>query len=147
MRIWSVHPRYLDRQGLTACWRETLLAQAVLEGATRGYTNHPQLERFRELPDPLGAIGDYLAGVAAEAGERGYRFDGSKVHRRSAAPVAIEVATGQLALEWRHLMTKLEVRSPELALRWAGVGAPEPHPLFAVVEGPVASWERARPDA
>lgn len=147
MRIWSVHPRYLDRQGLTACWRETLLAQAVLEGATRGYTNHPQLERFRELPDPLGAIGDYLAGIAAEAGERGYRFDASKVHRRSAAPVVIEVADAQLALEWRHLMAKLEVRSPELALRWSGVVAPDPHPLFAVVDGPVASWERARPGA
>ncbi|GAA1780556.1 pyrimidine dimer DNA glycosylase/endonuclease V [Agromyces lapidis] len=147
MRIWSVHPRYLDRQGLTACWRETLLAQAVLEGATRGYTNHPQLERFRELPDPLGAIGDYLAGVADEAGERGYRFDASKVHRRSAGPVTIEVATGQLSLEWRHLMAKLEARSPELALRWAVVGAPEPHPLFSVVEGPVAPWERARPQA
>ncbi|MFF2494150.1 pyrimidine dimer DNA glycosylase/endonuclease V [Agromyces sp. NPDC058064] len=146
MRIWSVHPRYLDRQGLTACWRETLLAQAVLEGATRGYTNHPQLERFREAADPLGAIGDYLAAVAAEAGERGYRFDAAKVHRRSAPPVAIEVSTGQLALEWRHLMAKLEARSPELAVRWAEVGAPEAHPLFAVVDGPVASWERARPE-
>jgi len=26
MRLWSVHPRHLDRQGLTACWREALLA-------------------------------------------------------------------------------------------------------------------------
>ncbi|MFF2273722.1 pyrimidine dimer DNA glycosylase/endonuclease V [Agromyces sp. NPDC058136] len=145
MRIWSVHPRYLDRQGLTACWRETLLAQAVLEGATRGYTNHPQLERFRAVPDPLGAIGDYLAAVAAEAGERGYRFDAAKVHRRSASPVSIEVTRGQLALEWRHLVAKLEARSPELALRWAEVELPESHPLFAVVPGEVASWERARP--
>jgi len=47
VRIWSLHPKYLDRQGLTACWREALLAQAVLNGATRGYTRHPQLVRFR----------------------------------------------------------------------------------------------------
>ena len=49
MRLWSVHPLHLDRQGLTACWREALLAQAVLAGRTRGYRAHPQLERFREV--------------------------------------------------------------------------------------------------
>ncbi|WP_022892187.1 pyrimidine dimer DNA glycosylase/endonuclease V [Agromyces subbeticus] len=143
MRIWSLHPRYLDRQGLTACWREALLAQAVLEGATRGYTRHPQLERFRELPDATGAIGDYLAGVAEEATARGYRFDASKVHRRSAAPIRIEVASGQLALEWSHLRAKLAARSPELAQQWTSLEVAEPHPLFDVVDGPVASWERA----
>ncbi|HEY9365492.1 MAG TPA: pyrimidine dimer DNA glycosylase/endonuclease V [Agromyces sp.] len=145
MRIWSLHPRYLDRQGLTACWRETLLAQAVLEGATRGYTRHPQLERFRAAPDPLGAIGDHLAGIAEEATARGFRFDGSKVHRRSEPRVQLEVTTGQLALEWEHLLRKLSVRSPELAAQWAGIELPDAHPLFTVVDGPVASWERAAP--
>ncbi|MEF3402860.1 pyrimidine dimer DNA glycosylase/endonuclease V [Agromyces sp. CCNWLW203] len=145
MRIWSLHPRYLDRQGLTACWRETLLAQAVLEGATRGYTRHPQLERFRAVPDPLGAIGDHLAGIAEEATARGYNFDTSKVHRRSAGPLQLEVTTGQLALEWEHLLGKLSVRSPELAAQWSGIELPEAHPLFAIVDGPVASWERAVP--
>lgn len=67
VRIWSLHPKYLDRQGLTACWRETLLAQAVLAGRTRGYRSHPQLERFREHPDPISAVGWYLHGIADEA--------------------------------------------------------------------------------
>lgn len=142
MRIWSLHPRYLDRQGLTACWRETLLAQAVLEGATRGYTRHPQLERFREADRPLAAIGDYLAVIAEEAASRGYRFDTAKVHRRGAGE-PLEVASGQLALEWRHLRAKLEARSPDVAARWSGIARPDPHPLFVVVDGPVASWERA----
>jgi hypothetical protein len=143
MRIWSLHPRYLDRQGLTACWRETLLAQAVLEGATRGYTRHPQLERFRAAADPLGAIGDHLAGIAEEAARRGYRFDGTKVHRRSDPFAPLEVTKGWLALEWQHLLGKLSARSPELALQWVGIEEPEAHPLFSVVDGPVSSWERA----
>jgi len=143
MRIWSLHPRYLDRQGLTACWRETLLAQAVLEGATRGYTRHPQLERFRAAPDPLGAIGDHLAGLAEEATARGYRFDRGKVHRRSEPPVRLDVTSDQLAFEWEHLLRKLSTRNPELARQWAGVERPDAHPLFAVVDGPVASWERS----
>jgi len=146
MRIWSLHPEYLDRQGLLACWRETLLAQAVLAGRTRGYDRHPQLERFRDVADPLGAVGSYLHHVADEADVRGYRFDRSRVDRApSGAADAIDVTTGQLALEWAHLAGKLAVRDPERLARWKGVVEPAPHPLFRVVDGPVASWERARP--
>lgn len=144
MRIWSLHPRYLDRQGLTACWRETLLAQAVLAGATRGYTKHPQLERFRDAPDPLGTVGAYLARVADEADARGYRFDRSRI--RSVADGAdgtLPVTDGQLALEWAHLTAKLAIRSPDLLERLRDVGLPDPHPVFTVIAGPVESWERA----
>ncbi|NKX49486.1 DNA lyase [Arthrobacter deserti] len=142
MRLWSVHPRYLDRQALTACWREGLLAQAVLRGATRGYTRHPQLERFRAQPAPLHAVGAYLAGVADEAEARGYRFDRGRILYLPEDPVVLMLETGQLDYEWEHLMRKLQVRSPETARCWAGIIRPDPHPLFILVEGPVASWER-----
>jgi len=141
LRLWSLHPRFLDRQGLTACWRESLLAQAVLAGATRGYTRHPQLERFREHPDAVELVGAYLAGVADEADARGYRFDRRRIRVPSDAVGRVEVTDGQLAHEWRHLLGKLEVRSLELAERWRDA-EPAPHPLFRVVPGPVAAWER-----
>ncbi len=146
MRIWSLHPRYLDRQGLTACWRESLLAQAVLAGTTRGYTRHPQLERFRALADPSAAIGDYLSAVADEAASRGYRFDRSLVRQRNATPVEIPVTTGQLELEWAHLRAKLAIRDPDRLAAFSKVATPEPHPMFVVVPGPVADWERATLD-
>ena len=141
MRLWSLHPKYLDAQGLVALWREALLAQAVLHGETRGYRNHPQLERFRSHATPLSAIASYLHVVRAEAQARGYAFDASRI-RLAAAPVGLEVTSGQLDYEWQHLMHKLAARSPELYLRWRGTQAPEPHPLFALRAGPVASWER-----
>ena len=75
MRIWSLHPSLLDRRALVACWRETLLAQKVLQGLTRGYTNHPQLIRFRAHPQPLEAVAAYLSGLADEADARGYSFN------------------------------------------------------------------------
>ena len=53
MRLWSLHSKYLDPQGLVALWRETLLAQAVLRGETRGYRNHLQLDRFKIHSAPL----------------------------------------------------------------------------------------------
>lgn len=143
MRIWSLHPRLLDRQGLVACWREALLAQAVLAGATKGYLRHPQLERFRAVPEPEATIGAYLEAVAQEADDRGYRFDRTRIRQQGRTVPGMEVTTGQLSYEWDHLRAKLAVRSPEFLTRVVGIRIPPPHPLFAVVEGGVASWERA----
>ena len=143
MRIWSLHPKYLDRQGLVACWRESLLAQKVLAGQTVGYIRHPQLARFRVLDDPLAGIGSYLQGLADEAGRRGYRFDVTRIVRSDRA-LTLTVTRGQLDVEASHLLAKLKERSPE---RVAGLPKPAdllPHPLFTVVPGPVADWERAR---
>lgn len=79
MRIWSIHPKYLDAKGLVALWRETLLAKKVLEGQTRGYRNHPQLERFKQSENPLDKINHYLSSVYSEALEREYHFDKEKI--------------------------------------------------------------------
>lgn len=141
MRIWSVHPSQLDRQALIACWRETLLAQAVLAGRTKGYTRHPQLERFRAASDPEGLVGAYLTGLADEADRRGYRFDRTRILHPSAPAPLLTVTDGQLAFEWGHLLRKLEARSPD-DWRVRRTEQPQPHPLFTVAPGPIAEWER-----
>src|SRR5690554_6201190 len=107
MRLWSVHPRYFDRQALIACWREALLAQAVVADPQRGYSRHPQLQRFQELEDSQRAIGDYLSAIVDEADVRGYRFDRTKIRAMGAAD-RLTVTDGQLAYEWRHLAQKLQ---------------------------------------
>jgi hypothetical protein len=142
MRLWSLHPRYLDSKGLTAAWREALLARAVMAGQTRGYRAHPQLIRFERCANPLATIETYLQGLLAEAQARGFGFDAGKLSgvcsRRRLA-----VTRGQLAFEWRHLRSKLRVRDPERLRRLPRASAEiETHPLFRVVPGPVAEWER-----
>lgn len=143
MRLWSLHPRYLDAPGLVALWREGLLARKVLHGHTRGYQRHPQLQRFRDHPTPLRAIDAYLHAVADEADARGYRFDRkTKLGARRQVEV-ITVSEGQLRYEWRHLMNKLQGRSPQLYAQWhALAGLPTCHPLCALVAGGIADWER-----
>lgn len=142
MRLWSLHPRYLDAKGLVALWREALLARAVLRGATRGYRQHPQLDRFRAHPAPTLAINAYLAAVHAESLARGYRFDRSRFGPvRAVAPLPLN--EGQLALEWRHLLAKLAVRDPARYAQWRALDRPDCHPLFRLQPGPVAAWERA----
>jgi hypothetical protein len=143
MRLWTLHPRYLDAQGLTALWREGLLARAVLHGHTRGYRHHPQLQRFQAQPAPQVAIDCFLRAVLAESVERGYRFDATKLDVQGDAIPRIAATRGQLAHEWRHLTAKLRQRSPAVHARWQALAAPEPHPMFDIVEGPVEPWERA----
>ncbi len=142
MRLWSVHPEHLDPKGLVALWREALLAQAVLSGLTRGYTNHPQLLRFREQENPLAYIATYLHEVAREAARRGYSFDESKV-RPERTREKIVVSEGQVTFEWNHLSSKLRGRNAQWGERMRQV-LPRVHPLFVIVEGPIESWERAK---
>jgi hypothetical protein len=115
LRLWTLHPRYLDTRGLVALWREGVLARQVLRGRTRGYRHHPQLERFRDCADPLRAIDAYLAEVHREAENRGHAFDASKI----------------------------DARDPGLHRELARRVRPRTHPLFRVVPGGVSAWERA----
>jgi hypothetical protein len=141
VRLWTLHPKYLDAAGLVALWREGLLARAVLRGRTRGYRHHPQLERFRAQEAPAAMLDAYLAVVLREAQARGYAFDASKI-----APVRtrarMPATTGQMRFEWEHLMRKLRARSPARGRDARAVRRPEPHPLFRVRRGGIASWER-----
>jgi len=141
MRLWSLHPKYLDAKGLVAVWREGLLARAVLRGETRGYKHHPQLHRFRAHPSPRLALDAYLCGIHAEAVARGYTFDRKKIGPlRKVKP--IPVTRGQVSHEWRHLMRKLAVRSPAHHEKWAAVRRPTCHAIFRSRPGPVAEWEK-----
>lgn len=141
MRLWSLHPRYLDPQGLVALWREALLARAVLRGTTRGYRRHPQLERFRSSSSPRWAINGYLAAVHAESVRRGYTFDRTKLGPvRDVEP--IPVTRGQLRHEWTHLLAKLRHRNPSIYHELHHLTSPACHPSFHLRPGPVASWER-----
>jgi hypothetical protein len=142
MRLWTLHPKYLDARGLTAVWREGLLAQAVLRGRTVGYTKHPQLARFRKARAPLACIGRYLEAVHGEAIRRGYRFDRRRI-AGTGRGVRIAATTAQLAYEWRHLRAKLAIRDRAWLAKVRPVAQPEAHPLFRIVPGPVEEWERA----
>ena len=141
MRIWTLHPKYLDPQGLVALWREALLARAVLRGETRGYRHHPQLTRFQAHAAPVSAINRYLRFVFEEAESRGYAFNRRKVGPVRAI-VAIDSTAGQLRYEWQHLLKKLRARNPAVYRKWRTLASPEPHPSFNISRGAIEPWER-----
>lgn len=140
MRLWSLHPKYLDSKGLVALWREGLLAKKVLEGKTKGYKNHPQLNRFKEQRYPLKAICQYLNCVAAEAAERNYNFNERKAGKKSRVK-KIPVTSGQVAFEYKHLLRKLKNRDKNKLNKIKHLTYIHTHPLFLRSKGKVESWE------
>jgi hypothetical protein len=141
MRLWSIHPSYLDAKGLVALWREALLAQAVLRNQTKGYKNHPQLDRFKKTDDPVAYIGAYLKAVYDESCRRGYCFTESRIYCPGKAG-KIPVTEGQVEFEWRHFLAKMEIRDPDRVPKLRKIPFPDAHPSFKVVKGEREAWER-----
>jgi len=141
MRLWTLHPKYLDPRGLSALWREALLAQSVLRGQTKAYTQHPQLVRFRRSQTPVRCIAEYLRGVHTEGKRRGYKFDSNKIARGGDVE-SLVVSSGQLRYEWFHLREKVRFRNPMWFKNLVLVKRVVPHPLFKIIPGGIAEWEK-----
>lgn len=142
MRLWTLSPAYLDRQGLLALWREALLARKVLEGNTKGYKNHPQLNRFKDSDNPSDYIQSYLWSICEEAAARNYTFDSSKAGDLKKNLKKIKVKQGQIDYEFRHLLNKLQKRDPGRYQQFSKVKNPEINDLFAAVPGGLEDWEK-----
>lgn len=144
MRLWSLHPSLLDPIGLVSLWREGLLARKVLLGETRGYWNHPQLDRFKAQANPVASLDCYLYEVWYEAIERRrYNFNRKLIGHQTGQP-RIQVSSGQVLFELKHLNNKLTKRAPDKVVKgqfnWAGLTNPF---LFVDKENRAPeSWER-----
>jgi len=143
MRLWSIHPKYLDNKGLVAVWRESLLAKKVLEGKTKGYKNHPQLKRFKDSNSPILLINQYLLFIFNESQNRGYKFDKTKINIiESIEELKIKVTNKQIEYEYQHLLHKLTVRDLKRFEQIKKIKQIDPNPLFEIKEGEIEDWEK-----
>jgi len=140
LRLWTVHPKYLDAIGLVALWRESLLAQKVLMGETKGWRKHPQLDRFKGHPDPVSAIGFYLHYVYEEGNRRGYNFKKEKINREPTKIQKIKVSREWVLLEFKQLKQRLKIRNPEKYRQLLKVGEIELHPIFRYGRRSCSLW-------
>jgi len=143
MRLWTLHPKYLDQKGLVACWREGLLAQAVF-GKSGPYSHHPQLERFASVQE----ISFYLVHIYAEAQKRGYNFNYANIqHPNYQFLLSIEVSLGQVVTEAYRLDQKIKERggTPRENITLDYPLGLEVHPMFSVnlTDATKASWEKS----
>ncbi|MBU5678634.1 MAG: pyrimidine dimer DNA glycosylase/endonuclease V [Candidatus Aenigmatarchaeota archaeon] len=145
MRLWSLHPKYLDSIGLVALWRESLLAKKVLEGKTKGYKDHPQLIRFKNYKDSLVAINAYLYEIYKEGIRRNYKFDDKKILQIEAKGI-ISVSSEQIKYEFEHLLRKLRKRNKKKYRELLKIkrNEIEVNPIFKIVTGDIESWEKVK---
>jgi hypothetical protein len=140
MRLWSLHPKYLDSKGLVALWREGLLARKVLLGETKGYKNHPQLLRFKNHKYPVKAIDTYLFNVYLESQLRNYNFTKAKIGNNFTEEL-VDVTENQMLYELDHLISKLKTRDLEKYVELKDITVPDPNPFFRIIEGDIETWE------
>jgi len=141
MRLWSFHPKYLDVKGLSGLWREGIMARNVLLDLKKGYSNHPQLERFKKQEDPILFIDTYLFNIYKESIKRNYNFNRKKFGSNF-TDSKIDVTDGQIIYEFKHLKRKLKIRDFQKYDKLRKVKFPDVNPVFKVVKGNIESWER-----
>ena len=146
MRLWSIHPKYLDTKGLVAVWRESLLAKKVLEGKTKGYKNHPQLIRFINSDNSMESINQYLYGIYEESVIRKYNFDLSKLYEINSKRVELTVNTKQIEYEFELLKSKLKKRNLNKYNEIQNTPIIELHPFFIRITGEIENWEKIIPE-
>jgi hypothetical protein len=78
MRVWDVHPGYLNRQGLLGEHREIHALIAIIAEKKTGYSRHPETRRWRRH---LWALRKRHEVVVAEMRLRGYRHLSPAPHR------------------------------------------------------------------
>ena len=142
MRLWTINFKYLDAKGLVALWREALLAKNVLAGLTKGYKNHPQLDRFYTHENACEAINAYLAGVYAQACARGYKFDAAKVgefDERNLTKIA--VSRGQIEYVLQEKLKSRDIKAYERNLSVKNI---EIASIFKEVDGEIEPWEKVK---
>ena len=142
MRLWSIHPKYLDVKGFVALWREACQAQRILLGTYSGpigYQNHPQLNRFKGHAFPVQMLQSFMEHVYMDSLRRNYSFNRNLIPE-NIVPMSMTVTKGQLEYETKHLRRKLTVRNPRLLHKLPAELLP--HPCFSVIDGDIESWER-----
>ncbi len=144
MRLWSLHPSYLDIQELFSTWKEGLLAFSVINNPETQLHNHPQLIRFKISGDPIGTLGFYLNEIFLEAKNRGFNFEGSKIESINTS-ISISVTLGQLDYEAMNLLNTLQERDKTKFSDLNSIFKQKDvktHPLFYIISGPVEKWEK-----
>ena len=142
MRIWSIHPKYLDSSGLVACWRETLLAKNVLLGLTKGYKSHPQLLRFKNLESPIDYINNYLNELYIESKKRNYNFSFEKIGVLKNNLKKLPINSGQIFYEFEHLLNKLKIRDLKKYNEIKNIKNIDCNNIFKTIPGDVEFWEK-----
>lgn len=135
MRLWSIHPRYLDTKRLVAQWKECLTAHKVLSGQSKGYNKHPAIIRFKDIGPNFIAL--YMDDIYTESIKRGFKFNKSLIPDVDNKVLMFPVTSGQIAYEKLHIERKTNKKIDDV---------PDLHSRFYQVEGNIEWFEKVIPN-
>jgi hypothetical protein len=141
MRIWSIHPKYLDSKELLNLWNETIQAKNEFLTKFSGHFSNKQLERFLDLKNPLEAINSYMSSIYREAVKRDFSVDDSFMDWDFDDSIQIPVTAGQISHEISKLKSRLRERDEKKLQKLNGRTFLELHPIFYSVPGTIEEWE------
>jgi hypothetical protein len=120
MRVWTIHPKYLDDKGLGGVWMDALLVQKLVHGGECGnYRKHPQCQRWLKGPMERYLLSIYLIEVWLEAKMRGFDYKHEKItmvdapNSASNQPSRMLVDAEEVKVEKDLLVTKLRDRGED----------------------------------
>jgi len=136
VRLWTIHPRYLDDEALREAWRDGLNLRRALKIGSKAAEPCPDAAPWiAESRQPVRALDLYLHAIHGEARRRGRSFDASKL-----GPVdtktKIPIPSSWVSADWRDLRAIVAKRSPGFFPRIESVQRPHCHPAFRRVSTP-----------
>lgn len=134
MRIWTLHPRYLDDATLREAWRDGLAARRRLVAGSKGRPTDPLIHAIAACKHPVRVIDAYLSHLHQEAQRRGKAFDRSRIDgARAGAGFAVD--SERVRDDWDQLMARMAEREPARHERQAELRRPHCHPAFKRIPG------------
>lgn len=132
MRLWSIHPKYLDKHALIALWREGLLAQKALSGKGLVDEANVQLVRFKKSANPVRAIGSYLSFVASEGAKQGCKLNHERILQPNFEAKFMTTDVAQMELEVEQLKARMKTRNKDKFKLLTDVHKFEANPVFTL---------------
>ena len=143
MRVWTIHPRYLDRKELRLSWSSGLKALKVLSQPKIYNRFQSGLSVFRTQSEPLFALTSYLLEIAKEGKRRGMDMDVSNLPKlpkdfRLKIPVSVQRVRSDRQLLIKHL-ARIGKKHVE---KFESMRASLTHPLFFLhTDDKPGAWE------
>lgn len=131
MSLWSLHPKYFDKQGLMSLWREGLAVQKMLAEDASLQKPVPMFEEFKKSSNPIKAIGSYLSMVASEGARQGYKLNHERILCPNFDAEFIEIKPEQIIFEMDFLKSKLKQRDVKKYYETAQASSIDVNPVFS----------------
>lgn len=147
MRLWSIHPKYLDNRSLMVFWNDAILAKSSILGKIDFHS--PHFQRFKYIDNKEHVLNVYMKEIFLEGSKRNLNFDKNQIEDIFLLPLLtsdlIDLTYGQLKFEFELLVDKFKSTNNNEALEFLMNSYIKDDQIeslvFHLTDGPMESWD------